>query len=319
MSKQNPSVKNIRSPRGRFTGPTVTTCVIVGVGFLLQLALGSFDLRVLAAPVDMFVGGAMVLLCAAAAMFSDSRFVRWFTGVPMAVCLIAALGILALIMGLTPQGADPMGGAAMVSARLGFNAMTASWPFVLVYFALLMSLGGLIARRLARFKWKDWGFYLNHAGLWLALFAAGLGHADIERYIVKVDEGATVTVGTDTATGHPHMLPVSVTLHDFTMEMYPTARPGARPEPKRFASDIEITSPDGKRARGFTEVNHPFKAAGLLAYQYGYDREAGPDSAYSVIELVRDPWLAAVYAGFAMIATGALAMIWKGRRRYELE
>lgn len=314
MSLKNIS-RNTPPSQGRFTSSVVAVAALVAVGFLMQLALGAFDFSVLASPLNLFAGGAMVLLCIAMAMFVEGRFVRWFTGVPMSVCLISALCALALIMGLTPQGAAPVGGAAMISARLGFNAMTSSWPFVLVYFALLMALGGLVARRLARFRWRDWGFYLNHIGLWLALFAAGLGHADIERYIVKVDEGATATVGTDAATGHPHLLGVSVMLHDFVMEEYAPARPGARGEPKRFASDVEIAFPDGSAVRGFTEVNHPLKADGWFVYQYGYDRDAGPASAYSIVELVRDPWLMAVYIGFGMIALGALAMIWIGRSR----
>jgi cytochrome c biogenesis protein ResB len=286
---------------------------------MLQLLLGAFEFGVLAAPVDFMAGGAIVLLCVAAGIFGEGRSVRWFTGVPMAVCLISALGILALIMGLTPQGAVPVGGMAEASARLGFNAMTSSWAFVLVYTALLLSLGGVVARRLARPRLRDAGFYLNHAGLWLALFAAGVGSADLERYTVQVDEGAAAQTGYDAATGHPLPLPVTVRLHDFVMEEYPAAHPGARPEPRRFASDVEITTPDGRSVRGVIEVNHPLRAGGWWVYQYGYDSAAGPESRYSVVELVRDPWLGVVYAGFAMIAAGALAMIWRGRRRYGVE
>jgi cytochrome c biogenesis protein ResB len=259
------------------------------------------------------------MLCAAAAMWAQSRFVVWFTSVPMAVCLISALCILALIMGLTPQGAAPVGDVAEASARLGFNAMTSSWPFVSVWFVLLLSLGSLVARRLASFRISDWGFYLNHAGLWLVLFAAGLGHADMERYMVRVDEGSVEQMGYDDAAGYPLPLPFAVRLHDFIMEEYPPANPGARAEAKRFVSDVEISTPDGSTYRGLTEVNHPLRVGDWLIYQYGYDREAGPQSRYTVLELVRDPWLVPVYAGFAMIAAGALAMVWKGRRRYGLE
>jgi hypothetical protein len=197
--------------------------------------------------------------------------------------------------------------------------MTSSWPFVLVYLALLVALGSLIARRLVSFRIRNLGFYLNHIGLWLALFAAGLGHADIERYMVQVDEGTTAQMGYDAATGHPHPLPVAVTLHDFEMEVYPPSSPGARPEPRRFASELTIVTADGRSKSGSTEVNHPLRFDGWMIYQYGYDREAGPGSTYSVFELVRDPWLGAVYAGFARIAVGAFSMIWKGRRRDGLE
>jgi hypothetical protein len=303
----------------RFSGPAAAVGAVLAAGFALQLLTGGFVFEVLARPVGLFAAVALVLVCAAAGLFADTRAVRWLTGVPLAVCLISTLGALALIMGLTPQGAAPAGGLAEASARLGFNSMTSSWPFVLVYLFLLVALGSLIARRLAGFRWRDRGFYLNHIGLWLVLLAAGLGHADIERYMVQVDEGTTVGMGLDRAAANdiPHPLPVTVTLHDFTMEEYPAAFPGARPQPRRFASDITLATPDGRSKRGVTEVNHPLGFAGWRAYQYGYDRQAGPASTYSVIELVRDPWIGAVYTGFAMIALGALSMIWKGRRRHD--
>jgi cytochrome c biogenesis protein ResB len=207
---------------------------------------------------------------------------------------------------------------AEAGARLGFNAMTHSWAFALVWLALLVSLGCVVARRLARLNiGKDWGFVLNHTGLWLVMLAGGLGHADREQYMVRVDEGAATSEGHDEA-GFPARLPIKVRLHDFTMELYPAA-PGARPEPRRFASDVEVTLADGRKVRGVTEVNHPLAAGGWRVYQSGYDTKAGPASTYSVLELVRDPWQGPVYAGFAMIAAGALAMIWKGRRRRGLE
>lgn len=294
-------------------------CVLVAAGFALQFAFGGFEISLLASPASLFVGVAIVLLCTSAAIFSQSRLVTWLTSVPMSVCLISALCVLALVMGLTPQGATPVGGVAEVSARLGFNSMTSAWPFVLVYFVMLLSLGSLTARRLARFRVADWGFYLNHAGLWLVLFAAGLGHADIERYMVRIEEGAVERMGYDAATDHPYPLPFEVRLGDFIMEEYPPVRPSARPEPKRFASEVEITLADGRTVWGITEVNHPLSVGGWMIYQNGYDRQAGVQSKYSVLELVHDPWLGAVYAGFAMIAAGALAMVWKGRRRDGLE
>ncbi len=315
MSKSTDETK----PRSRFTAPLWTVAAIAAAGFALQLAGGGFNIAVLARPVNLWAGGAIVLISVAAGLNAGSRAVRWFTGVPLAVCLIGALCALALIMGLTPQGAVPAGGLAEMSARLGFNEMTSSWPFVLLYLTLVVSLGCLVARRLADFRLREWGFYLNHIGLLLVLFAAGLGHADIQRYMIKMDEGATGQMGYDATTGHPTGVPVAVTLHDFEMEEYPAESPGTKAQPRRFASEITVTTPDGRSATGVTEVNHPLRFNGWMVYQSGYDSEAGPGSTYSVFELVRDPWLGVVYVGFAMIAVGAVAMIWKGRRRDGLE
>ena len=315
MSKSTCETK----PAGRFSAAVWTVAGIVAAGFVLQIAGGAFNIAVMARPVNLWAGGAIALGCVAAGFNPGGRFVKWVTGVPVAVCLISALCAMALIMGLTPQGAAPVGGMAEVSARLGFNEMTSSWPFVLLYLALTVALGMVVARRLARFRLGNVGFYLNHAGLLLVLFAAGFGYADIERYMVRVDEGETVRMGYDPATGHPAGLPVEVTLHDFEMEVWPAEQAGGRAQPRRFASTITVARDDGKAANGVAEVNRPMRFDGWMVYQSGYDSEAGAESAYSVFELVRDPWLWVVYVGFAMIAGGAVVMVWKGRRRYGLE
>ncbi len=198
MTRQKNSVK-----RNDFASAAWAVGGLVGLGFVLQIALGAFPLALLGFPVNIFAGGAIVLGCVCAGVMADSRAVKWLTGMPLAVMLISAFCVLALIMGLTPQGATPMGGMAAGAARLGFNAMTTSWPFVLVYFGLLVALGCLVARRLAGFRWRDWGFYLNHIGLWLVLLAAGLGHADMRRYHVQVDEGTSVRQGWEAAIEKP--------------------------------------------------------------------------------------------------------------------
>jgi ABC-type transport system involved in cytochrome c biogenesis permease subunit len=302
----------------------ITVGLIMLGGWVLQIIFGNFDMRLLAAPVNSWVGESLLFLCAAAALFSENRFVRALTGVPMSVCLILGLGFLALIMGFTPQGATPSGGVAAVAARLGFNSMTSSWPFVMVYFTLMVSLGALTMRRLPGLwsaknfgGWlKNLGFFLNHAGLWVVFCAAGLGSADIERIMVRVDEGTETHMGYDSTTEHPRGLPMRVALHDFAMEYHEPLTPDARPIPRRYASDITLTTPDGATTRGIIEVNHPMRFHGWWVYQYGYDRTAGPESTYSIVEMVRDPWLVPVYVGFAMIALGMIAIIWRGRREF---
>lgn len=311
MKTEKKSSHKTAQRRRKYTAGIAAACGLVATGFVLQPVLGGFNVRHLAAPVNLLFGGAVVLSCGVAGWFSGSRFVKWFTGVPVSVCLLGAFCMLLLIMGLTPQGAVPAGGASRVFARLGFNSMTSSWPFVLVYTAILLSLGSLVARCLARFRLRDWGFYCNHLGLWLVLFAAGLGSADTERYLMRVYEGGELQRMAIDGGGVPCELPLAVRLDDFEMELYPPPHS----EPKRFASRIEVFAPDGTGLKGTLEVNHPMRIGAWMLYQHGYDRKAGPASSYSTIELVRDPWLVPVYAGFVLIAVGAAGMIWNGARR----
>lgn len=390
-------------------------CGVVLVGFLLQLTIGSFNFFLLAAPANYILGGIMILLCSASAFFGKARFIRWFTGVPFSVSLIIGLLLLTLIMGLTPQAGDFAGeNSGNVFARLGFDRMTSSWAFVLIYLVTLLSLGCLIARRLRHFRWRDYSFYLNHVGIWLTLFASGLGYADMERYVMHVREGEVEWRVYDSERSVKE-LPIAIKLNDFDMEEYPpkltvidrasgipqpeaipdyyqidtetpegylngwkidveeyihqavrnsdstyreVPMPGATPavriraanagtgkkvegwvcggnqaqlymtlpldeqycvvmsvpEPKRFTSDVEAYTPDGKTKQAVIEVNKPLRIGHWTIYQYGYDDKAGRLSSYSSMELVYDPWLIPAYIGFALIALGAIAMICSGRR-----
>ena len=96
---------------------------------------------------------------------------------------------------------------------------------------------------------------------------------------------------------------LSIELHKFIMETYPDG------SPKRFASDITVTRHDGSSVSGTVDVNNPMKVDGWKIYQYDYDSQAGAESLYSTFELVRDPWLPAVYAGIFMMIAGALCLM----------
>ena len=87
------------------------------------------------------------------------------------------------------------------------------------------------------------------------------------------------------------------------MEEYPDHTP------KRFASDVSVYTKDGKSLAGTVEVNKPLKVNGWKIYQYGYDVMRGPESSYSVFQLVRDPWIAWVYLGIFMMLAGALCLM----------
>jgi hypothetical protein len=298
--KEKTNRKIWQTPWGYPESITVT-CGIMIVGFLLQITIGNFNFYLLAVPVNIFVGSIIALLCIASLFISNSHIMRWFTGIPISVCLITAQLILTLIMGLTPQVASK--DISNIFIRLGFNSMTSSWAFVLIYLFILLSLGSLIVRKFRRFRLKDYAFYMNHIGLWLVLFAAGLGYADMERYIMHVEEGKTEWRVYDDD-GNVKELPIAIKLNDFDMEEQPRIR---------FMSDVEVYTPDGNTKKGILEVNKPIRTGNWTVYQYGYDNYAGRLSSYSSMELVYDPWVIPVYTGFILIALGSMAMIWNGR------
>lgn len=79
-------------------------------------------------------------------------------------------------------------------------------------------------------------------------------------------------------------------------------------EPQRFASTVKVYTEDGKQVEDTIAVNHPLNVAGWNIYQLSYDDTKGRWSDISVFELVRDPWLPAVYAGIIMMVLGAICL-----------
>ena len=236
------------------------TAGIAYVGFVLQMAISDFNFYLLTSPVNLIVGALIVSLCLLTLTIRKAKFLKWFTSIPFSVCLIMALLILTLIMGLTPQtGSAPAD--RNFFTMLGFHNMTGSLPFILIYFTTLLSLGSLIIRRLAKFNIRDYGFYLNHLGLWLVLFAGGLGHADMERYIMHVREGEVEWRVYD-GEGNVKELPIAIQLNDFDMEVYPPKltiidRTSGEPQPQSAPDyyQIDTKAPTGKLDGWVLEIN----------------------------------------------------------------
>ena len=64
---------------------------------------------------------------------------------------------------------------------LGFSQMISSWSFVLLYLWMATALGLTILRTSFPLKFGRLSFLLNHIGLFIALIAATLGNADMQR------------------------------------------------------------------------------------------------------------------------------------------
>ena len=77
-------------------------------------------------------------------------------------------------------------------------------------------------------------------------------------------------------------------------------------EPKHFASSVTVYTKSGKTEDAVIEVNKPLSVDGWKIYQTSYDSAMGKWSQNSVFELVKDPWLPAVYTGFVMMLAGAI-------------
>ena len=268
---------------------------LLAVGLLLQTAIGPLDWGIFAAPVN-YIALAL-LLALIGAMFLLRRKFRafeWLMHSGAAIpCLCYATG-LTIIMGLTVQ--TPYGGIPWLSQMLRF------WPFVLVWTWMMIIAGLATLNHLLHREWREIPFIFNHLGVFLAIVCATLGSADLQMLEMTVFEGSAERKAID-EDGFGYEPGFTIGLDDFTMDTYDNGIP------KRFASDVSITTKDGRTISGTVEVNKPLSVDGWKIYQYDYDARRGPESQYSIFMLVRDPWLPGVYLGIFLMLAGALCLM----------
>ena len=268
---------------------------LICAGLLLQVILGPVDCSRLAWPVNLIV--LFLLLTAvgvAYALRGKVHAFEWMMHAGAAVpCLVYAAS-LTMLMGLLPQVRE--GGIPWLSQMLRF------WPFVLIWSWMMFVSALASLNHLLRWKWKEIPFILNHLGVVVAIVAATLGNADTRSLEMTAYTGEPEWRAVDEM-GMVHEPGLAIELHEFIMEVYPNHMP------KRFASDISVHTEDGKTVRGMVEVNKPLKVNGWKIYQYSYDVKKGPESDYSVFQLVKDPWIAWVYLGIFMMLAGAVCLM----------
>ncbi len=224
----------------------VVTAALLAGGLALQWSIGPLDAYFARGPVNLGLAALIILWAAASLGLKKYRAVQWLAGVHLASALILALLVLSLVMGLTPQGGRPLTWGGGLFSRLGFTGMTSSWPFLLVYLAVLVSLSMAAARRLGLTP-GSLVFFLNHAGLWLVLAAAGLGAPDRARHVMYVEKGQ-VEWRVYSRDREVLELPLAIRLDEFDLEEYPPrlavvnretgqALPKGRPELYQISQD----------------------------------------------------------------------------------
>ena len=282
---------------------------LIFTGLMLELSVGPVVWEAFAWPANGIVLAGFLAIIALIFILRKKVYAFQFMGTYQAAipAMVYAVG-LTIVMGLTRQ---QVGGTWL-------NNMLSFWPFVLVYVYIAVILGVVTLKRIYSLTshhsplTSNFAFLLNHLGLFIALTTATLGNADMQRVKmicgVGVPEWRAMEQG-----GAIKEMPIAIELKRFIMDTYDDGKP------KRFASEIQILTQSGKNIETTVEVNKPYEVDGWKIYQYGYDTQMGAQSQISILELVSDPWLPWVYAGFYMMLAGAVLMtlmvLWRRLRK----
>ena len=281
---------------------------LIFAGLMLQLSVGPVLWDAFAWPANgLVLSSFFVMLTTMVYLRKKVYAFQWMTTYQAAIPAMVYAVVLTIIMGVTRQQVN----------GTWLNNMLSFWPFVLIYVYLTVILGLTIHRRFRRiFRGQgtmkhDIPFMLNHLGLFIALTTATLGSADIQRVKMITAIGEPEWRAMEQS-GAIKEMEIAIELKKFIMETYDNGAP------KRFASEIQILTKSGKNIETIVEVNKPYEVDGWKIYQYGYDTQMGAQSQISILELVSDPWLPWVYAGFYMMLAGAalmtLEVLWRRLR-----
>lgn len=227
-------------------------------GAVLQLTVGKIDTALFRYPVNLLGGGVYLAVLAGIHLAAKrEKALRWFSGFEASLTSLSALLALVLVMGLTRQVASSEGD----TGALGFRQMTTSWPFVLLFFYFLSVVGLVTLRRVSRPGWKEIGFFLNHAGLFITLWAAILGSGDLRRLRMNASLDTPEWRAADEQNRLVE-LPLAIELKSFRIETYP---------PKLMVID-NVTGkalPEGQPVHCVAEEN---SVAGLLDWEVHVSR-----------------------------------------------
>lgn len=180
----------------------------------------------------------------------------------------------------------------------GFCAseLTGSWWFIAVLFAFLSHIFLVLLRGMSHPRPFRLRFFLNHAGLFIALAGGMFGSPDTKDWRTVAGFDGPVREAVDIA-GHRTALDCDFQLVDWDVESYDNGAP------KSYEAEVRI---DGKKDI-VLKVNHPYRLSWRDDLYLSGLNEGG-----CVLQVVRHPWKYAEFLGVAMLLAGAFLVFLQG-------
>lgn len=188
------------------------------IGLLLEYSTnGAGTEAILIFPGNIILAATIIIIITTLSVFRKKlALAQWLESIPAALCSIGFMLLVSLIMGLTLQQSH---NSPEIISKLRFNNVTTSWQYLFANMFLLISLGMVIIKNIKSFKLTKIGYMSSHLGLWIVIFASGVGSSDQETYRMQITEGTTQNIAFNEKEGV--QLPFAITLNDFILEEYP--------------------------------------------------------------------------------------------------
>ncbi|MFC2137866.1 cytochrome c biogenesis protein ResB [Bacteroidota bacterium] len=192
---------------------------ILLIGFIIEILNKGRGLITITKPYNIIIGVVFIgIIFIIHNYFRSKKIIKWLSSVQAAVSAITLFCLLSLLLGFIPQNPKEI---TRFIDTIGLTHVQRSWPMLLSEIYLLIVLGLVALRRLKPFNLKNSGFFLNHAGLWITLFAITLGSGDLLRMNMKLTENKPATDIVYDNNLKLFSVPFKVELLDFQIEEYP--------------------------------------------------------------------------------------------------
>lgn len=273
--------------------PYIFLVIYLALAFVLQFLTGNIPLHYLSFPLNLVLAVLWgVVACILWKNKKKSGFVTFILSRGSVICSIVMFLLFCLVIGIT-----------------GRRTLVDTWIFaaVMLYFQtvlLFVVLRGFRERTSSGKGRIRWRFLLNHAGLLIAVSSAFWGAPDTETVRLQAFKDYPVKEALS-MDGTRVWLSYDIELKDFRMEEYENGTPSM------FEADVIV---DGDPVT--LRVNKPYSPSfGEDVYLTGYDVVSGAESAYCILQIVREPWKYAAVTGIVMMLAGALLLFIGGPRR----
>ena len=200
-------------------------------GLALQCIVGKISWSMMASPVNAIVLATFVAMVVLMHLLRKRVYAfQYLSTYHAAIASLSWAVVLTIVMGLTRQAPSSASIGGLMGV-LGIEQMLSAWHFVLVYTWLTLVLGLTILRVLSQCLsgakpgkelLRRTPFLLNHLGLFIAITAATLGNADMQRLQLQAELGQPEWRATPSE--HPDSvveLPLAIQLHEFALDEYP--------------------------------------------------------------------------------------------------
>jgi NADH:ubiquinone oxidoreductase subunit 6 (subunit J) len=183
---------------------------ILFCGMLIDLFTKN-SVPLLKSPYNIFAGVIFVLsLILLFVINKDKEIVKWLNSYYASIPSVCLFGIVSIGIALIPQN---------TKANFFIYNLTSSYTYFFAYLFLLIVLGMVVLKRLIPLRKKNIGFLFSHFGLWIALFAAGIGYGDMQKLTMYLTEGETVWYAIDKDNEQVE-LSLALKLNNFDIEEY---------------------------------------------------------------------------------------------------